>query len=211
MAKDPPPDSAERLHRELRRQGMTEAEIAQALRKKKRARLVEFNALKSRHIMPQSPGQVQSSKARRREAAAAPAQELCTVEFAAERLKLHPKTVLRFIHEGRLKASRIGKSYRILRADLEALAGLPLPAAPVRETPRATSIVEIPGVDQALAQKWMQTVNAALAARAGDGGLSADVIYDPARAHLKIVVVGPVPDAVNLMALIRVWSEQLEA
>jgi excisionase family DNA binding protein len=41
---------------------------------------------------------------------------LVTVEQAAEELKLHPKTVLRYIHEGRLEATRIGKAYRIDRA-----------------------------------------------------------------------------------------------
>jgi excisionase family DNA binding protein len=61
-------------------------------------------------------------------------EELYTVEMAAERLKLHPKTVLRFIRDGRLRATRIGKSYRILRSDLDAFGGgrSPNAAAPVQ-------------------------------------------------------------------------------
>ena len=52
------------------------------------------------------------------------ANTLLTVDEAAEALKLHPKTVLRHIREGRLEATRIGKAYRIDRSKLDAFAGL---------------------------------------------------------------------------------------
>ena len=138
--------------------------------------------------------------------------ELCTVDFAADQLKLHPKTVLRFIREGRLKATRIGKSYRILRTDLETFSGLP--AAAPKPTPEAwvTSIVDVPGIAPDLASKWQRTVSAALNARPhGAGSMRADVIYEPERSHLKIVIVGPPDDTVSLLGLIRVWLEQLGA
>src|ERR1700742_4906865 len=51
-------------------------------------------------------------------------EEVYTVEQFAERLKLHPKTVLRFIRDGRLRAVKVGKSYRILRTELEAMTGI---------------------------------------------------------------------------------------
>ena len=35
---------------------------------------------------------------------------LFTVEQAAQRLNLHPKTVLRYIRDGQLPATRVGKS-----------------------------------------------------------------------------------------------------
>jgi excisionase family DNA binding protein len=137
-------------------------------------------------------------------------EELHTVDQAAERLKLHPKTVLRAIREGRLRATRVGKSYRILRSDLEAFAGVPARGAPPGGEPWITSIVDIPGVGPDLAQKWARTVPNALNARPGGGPpLRADVVYEPDRAHLKIIVVGPPADVVNLLALVRVWIEQL--
>ena len=139
------------------------------------------------------------------------AEEFCTVDFAAERLKLHPKTVLRFIREGRLPARRIGKAYRIRRSDLDAFAGVPPEARPAAQ-PSVTSIVDIPGIGEALAQKWARTVTNALNAKpAGGPLLRADVVYDPAREHLKIIVVGPPGDVANLMNLVSVWLEQLEA
>ena len=61
-------------------------------------------------------------------------EEVYTVEQFAERLRLHPKTVRRFIREGRLRAVKVGRSYRILRSDMEAF-GIPRSnAAPVRVT-----------------------------------------------------------------------------
>ena len=132
---------------------------------------------------------------------------LCTVDEAAERLKLHPKTVLRYIREGRLKATRVGKAYRIPRADLDALAGVAAPPPSTDAT--VTSIVDIPDVEAALAQKWARSVTNALNAKPVGPPFRADVVYEPERAHLKIIIVGSVGATANLMGLIRVWLDQL--
>lgn len=138
-------------------------------------------------------------------------EELCTVDFAAERLKLHPKTVLRFIRDGRLPATRVGKAYRIRRADIDALAGLPPGEAPSAH-PTATTIVDIPDIGPDLARKWARQVPTALNAKPDSPVLlRADVVYAPDRAHLKIIIVGSIPDTATLMALIKVWTEQLVA
>jgi excisionase family DNA binding protein len=138
-------------------------------------------------------------------------EDLYTVERAAERLQLHPKTVLRAIRQERLRATRVGKSYRILRSDLDAFAGVPARASTAGGEPWITSIVDIPEVRPELAQKWARTVTSALNARPKGGPtLRADVIHDPDRNHLKIIVVGPPGDVINLMNLIRVWLEQLQ-
>lgn len=137
---------------------------------------------------------------------------LCTVAYAAERLGLHAKTVLRAIREGRLPATRVGKAYRIRRSDLEAFSGLPTEPAPAPDPPWATAIVDVPGVAPDLARKWARTIPNALNAKPqGHPPLRAEVIYDPARRHLKIVLVGAPRDLANLMGLIAVWLEQLEA
>lgn len=41
-----------------------------------------------------------------------------TVDEIAEMIKIHPKTVQRYIREGRLKASKVGKSWRVSGHDL---------------------------------------------------------------------------------------------
>lgn len=139
-------------------------------------------------------------------------EELYTVEQVAERLKLHAKTVLRAIREGRLRATRVGKSYRILRSDLDAFAGVPARAANTAGDPWVTTIVDIPGVGADAAQTWARTVTAALNSRPSGGPpLRAEVIYEPERSHLKIIVVGSPGDVASLMSLINAWIGQLSA
>jgi excisionase family DNA binding protein len=137
-------------------------------------------------------------------------EALLTVEEAATRLKLHAKTVLRAVREGRLRATRVGKAYRILASDLDAFSGVPARPAAAGEGAWITTIVDIPDLGPEMAQKWARTVTNALNARPPGGPpLRADVIHEPDRGHLKIIVTGPPGDVVNLMNLIRVWLEQL--
>lgn len=49
-------------------------------------------------------------------------QTYYTVEQVAELLTLHPKTIQRYIREGRLPAKKIGKSWRITAHDLSVFA-----------------------------------------------------------------------------------------
>jgi excisionase family DNA binding protein len=50
-------------------------------------------------------------------------QPYLTTEEVATRLKVHPNTIFRYISEGKLRATKIGKSYRIAEVDLERLLG----------------------------------------------------------------------------------------
>ncbi len=45
-----------------------------------------------------------------------------SIEEISGILKLHPKTVLRFIHEGKIRAQKIGRAWRISREALETYA-----------------------------------------------------------------------------------------
>ncbi len=54
-----------------------------------------------------------------------PANELLTVEEVAELLKIRPDLVRKYIREGRLKAVKMGKFWRVLRRDVESLVNLP--------------------------------------------------------------------------------------
>ena len=48
-----------------------------------------------------------------------PAQEWLTVAQSAEILQLNPMTILRWIKAGKLPASKIGKSYRVAKTQLD--------------------------------------------------------------------------------------------
>jgi excisionase family DNA binding protein len=192
---EPPQEVSLLLREELHRRGMSEAEIDAVLRKKKRRKVLEFNAVHYRlHRMDPSPSRTSPS-------------ELMTVEAAAEQLKLHPKTILRFIHEGRLKATRVGKSYRIVRADLDAFSGVPERAeAPVEAW--VTSIVDIPGCSPELAETLARQVPSALNSKPEGAPMRAEVVYEAERPYLKIVLTGGPSATANMLSLIRVWLEQ---
>ena len=133
-------------------------------------------------------------------------QELYTVDHAAELLKLHAKTVLRAIHEGRLRATKVGKSYRIQRTDLEAFGGM----APVlRAAARVTTIVDIDDVEADLAQRLaMQFTNARMGAEAHPDPMNVSVAHDPARRQLKVVIMGSPSDSAAMLLLIQAWLER---
>lgn len=131
--------------------------------------------------------------------------ELHTVEYAADLLKLHAKTVLRAIREGRLRATRVGKSYRIQRADLEAFGGM-VPAT--RTEARVTSIVDIPDVEADLAQRLaMQFTSVRMGAEARPDPMNVSVAYDPARRQLKVVIIGSPNDSAAMLQLLQAWLE----
>ena len=123
-----------------------------------------------------------------------------SVAHAAERLGVHPKTLLRFIHEGRLRGTRIGKSWRILASDLDAFAGVPAAAAKVREPPRVIAIADLPDITLEVSQRMATALQAILMGRRNEGRpIKLDTIYDPERSHLKVVIVADALDAAGLL------------
>ncbi|MBL8770565.1 MAG: helix-turn-helix domain-containing protein [Phenylobacterium sp.] len=134
-------------------------------------------------------------------------EEVYTVEQFAERLSLHPKTVLRFIREGRVRAVKVGRSYRILRSDLEAMIGAH-GAAPKASSIRVTSIVDIDGVEPDRAQWLARQITAArLSGRGHADPMSLDVAHDPAGRRLKVIMVGAPDDVAAMLQLLRFIGE----
>lgn len=139
------------------------------------------------------------------------AAELYSVDQVAELLGLHVRTVRNYIRDGRLKAVRIGKQYRIAQADLEALTGQP--AAPAGSPQGArhaevSSIVDIEGIDRALADRVSTLViSVSQAGRSGARRMRLEAIHDPERARLKIIIVGGVADTAELLKLVDALVE----
>lgn len=46
-------------------------------------------------------------------------QEIYTSEQVAKILQIHPQTVLKFIREGKLKGSKVGRGYRVKASDID--------------------------------------------------------------------------------------------
>jgi len=130
---------------------------------------------------------------------------LVTVEQAAERLKLHPKTVLRYIHEGRLPATRIGKAYRIVGGDLDAFAGVVGGASETMPCARATCVVDIPSLSVDKAERLATFLHAA--AMTGDTEtppLHLQTAFDPAAKSLKVVTIGSPSDVGKLLEMLQI-------
>ena len=131
--------------------------------------------------------------------------DLYSVDQVAERLGLHVRTVRGYVRDGRLKAVRIGKQYRIAEADLEAFTGQPAPPS-ARESARrtrhveASSIVQIDAISAADASRLTTVVLASL--NGAPTGLRVESLYDEERARLKLIVLGDVAASADLLRLI---------
>lgn len=131
-------------------------------------------------------------------------QQLLTVEQAAQQLNLHPKTVLRYIHDGRLPATRVGKSYRILRVDLDTLTGVASGGSEPDRGARTTCITDIPDITLEAAERMATFLQAvALTGDAGTPPLHLQTAFDPHAGTLKIIAIGSPSDVGKLLEMMH--------
>ncbi|MBI2742228.1 MAG: excisionase family DNA-binding protein [Rhodospirillales bacterium] len=129
---------------------------------------------------------------------------LVTVEQAAEQLNLHPKTVLRYIRDGRLPATRIGKSYRISRAKLDAFAGVASGQSQAAADARTTCIVDIPNISVEGAQRMATLLHSAsLTGDAETPPLHLETAFNPLANSMKVVVIGSPSDVARLLEMLQ--------
>ena len=140
-------------------------------------------------------------------------QQLYSVEQVAESLGLHVRTVRNYVRDGRLKAVRIGKQYRIAREHLEALTGQPADAPATASTPsrrhvEVSSIVQIEAIGFDAASRVTNTLLAAAKSRPeGDDPLRVDTIYDQERARLKVILSGGIVTTTSLLTFITAYLD----
>ncbi|MEU1730903.1 helix-turn-helix domain-containing protein [Streptosporangium sp. NPDC020145] len=134
-----------------------------------------------------------------------------TVEQVADLLGLHVKTVRGYVRDGRLRATRIGRRYRVAREDLEAFTGQPVepPAAETAGTATRSRRVEVSCVVQVDAigvEETMRLSNTLIALATGgthdDGRLRVETIYDEERASLKIIILGGAESGAEILRVI---------
>jgi excisionase family DNA binding protein len=123
-----------------------------------------------------------------------------SVEQVAERLGLHVRTVRGYIRDGRLKAVRIGKQYRIAQADLDAFTGRPAGEAATRPRAEVSAVVEFEGVAAAAADR-LSTLLVAGAQLAP--GLRIQTIHDAPRGRLKVIILGDVAATADVLHTIH--------
>jgi hypothetical protein len=102
---------------------------------------------------------------------------------------------------------KVGRGYRILRSELEAMTGAVL-GRPERAAARVTSIVDIPDVDAETAQKLARVLPSLRMGRdTPTDPMSLDIAHDPARQSLKIVIVGSPADTSAILSLIKTLTD----
>ena len=153
------------------------------------------------------------------------AENMYSAEEAAQILGLQTRTVRNYVREGRLPGVRIGKQYRIARADLEAftaggLAGRPAttgqqpgpePSGSAQMRAEVSSVVQIDGIGEASADRLERTVVAsALAADGTSTALRVEPLYDAERRRLKLIIVGSVADATDLLRVVALFSAEAD-
>ncbi|MFG2052456.1 helix-turn-helix domain-containing protein [Micromonospora sp. NPDC048930] len=127
--------------------------------------------------------------------------DMYSVEQVAELLGLHVRTVRGYIRAGRLPAVRIGKQYRIARADLDALTGRPAPAAP--PALEVSSIAQVDGVDRATADRLATLVLAAANTHPDPARpLRVQTVHDEEHHRMKIVILGDAAATADLLHLL---------
>jgi excisionase family DNA binding protein len=139
--------------------------------------------------------------------------DLYTVEQAAEVLRLHVKTVRAYVRDGRLKATRIGKSYRIARTDLEAFAGGPV-STPAREAAvrrrqaQVSSVIRVDAVSPALRDRVAGLVSGIAAAPSESSErLHITINYDEEHASMTVIVTGDLTGSAEILRLVSAVVE----
>src|ERR1700761_7356618 len=114
-------------------------------------------------------------------------EQLYSAEEAAQILGLQVRTVRNYVREGRLPGVRIGKQYRISRADLDAFTGSGLGGAVASGSPlssaasgapqttlttlEVSSVAQVEGIDPEAADRAGRTLSVLAADRSTDGPL----------------------------------------
>lgn len=130
--------------------------------------------------------------------------QLFTVDQAAQQLNLHPKTVLRYIRDGRLRATRIGKSYRIPGSELDAFAGLASGRSETHARVRTTCITEMYDLTVENAERMTTFLqSAAMTGDAGTPPLHLQTAFDPIARTMKVVAIGSPSDVGRLLEMLH--------
>ena len=139
--------------------------------------------------------------------------DLYSAEEVADRLGLHVRTVRNYVRDGKLKAVRIGKQYRIAREDLATLTGRSASAPAVQTVSgdrhvEVSSFVQIDAIGREAANRVTNGIMSAVKGRdAREEPLCVDTIYDEERERLKVIVTGSISTTASLLKLIAVYAD----
>ena len=147
---------------------------------------------------------------------------LYSIEELSGILKLHPKTILRFIHEGKIKARKIGRTWMVSQEDLRdyahgELAGRGKPAEEPRfdtiaERISVSAVIEITEANSEEASRISNSLMAMLNCKDESWGRSRfDFFYYPEIGKAKYVLYGS-PAFINAILVVfeRLYQQEEE-
>lgn len=147
-------------------------------------------------------------------------EEYYTVEQIAEMLHMHSKTIQRYIREGKLRAGKVGKGWRITGHDLSVFmeslqnAGGPEGAEgkmPVEDRIRVSSVVDIRVYGRDDAIRIVNTLTAVLNAKPPEYGISSmHTQYIRDESKVRVTLWGGIRFMEAIMGSIAVLAESGE-
>jgi excisionase family DNA binding protein len=144
--------------------------------------------------------------------------EYYTVEQISEMLSIHPKTIQRYIREGKLRASKIGKSWRVTGHDLSMftenarntgiLSGTSM-ALPDEDRVKISSVIDICVYDRDEAIRIMNTMTAVTNSKPPEyGSSSMHTQYIEAENKVRVTLWGTLRFMEAMIGSISALTEQ---
>lgn len=137
--------------------------------------------------------------------------ESYSVLESATRLSLHPKTIQRFIREGKIPAHKIGRIWRISRESLEEFAGMSLGEKPslVERSIRVSVVVEIREGESEEVSRISNTLIAMLNCKDPSWGESSyELIYHQDEKRARFILNGSLRFIAAVMELFQMLESQ---
>lgn len=146
------------------------------------------------------------------------ANEYYSVEQLSDMLNIHPKTIQRYIREGKLRASKIGKSWRITGHDLSVFTesaknigmdgGQDRTIAP-QERVKVSSVIDISVYDRDEAIRIMNTMTAVSNSKPPEyGSSSMHAQYIEAERKVRITLWGTLGFTEAMLGSLSVLTDQ---
>jgi excisionase family DNA binding protein len=142
---------------------------------------------------------------------------LLSVEQVAEILTLNVRTVRNYVRSGSLKATRIGKQYRICIPDLEAFTGRPVASREERVlSPGArvevSSVINVEGVSAALASRITNMLTAtANVLRSIEQPVAVSTTYDVQLGRMRVLLAADLKSTRDFLSMINAVLEEPSA
>lgn len=143
-----------------------------------------------------------------------------TVEKISELLNMHPKTIRKYIREGKLRANKVGKEWRITGHDLSAFAegkgssfiNTPNPInsnRKIKKKPTVSAVIDIDVFDMEEGIKIVNTLTAALNIKPIEYGQSTmNSQFIEQESKVRVMLWGTIPFMEDILAAINVVSQQ---